>query len=414
METITRKITDRKTVLGMIILCAAVYFVSYLTRINYSAVLVQIISETGLAKTAASMPLTGLFITYGFGQLISGYMGDKFRPEKLIFTGLTLSAAMNVAIAFAHNSVLMTAIWCVNGFAQALMWPPLVKILTTYLTQEDYRRYITYIGYGSSLGTIVVYLFTPAILAVGSYRTVFILCAAVAVGMAFFWIRKIGTFEAKAADTQTTVSAAPGVPGSMPLNRTAICLLVFIMMSICMQGVLRDGISTWMPTYIADVFKFSNSTSILTGVLLPVFSMAMMSASAFLNQKVKNEAASSAIFFGGCILGSLVMCLAPEGNPVLSIIMLMLINGATHGINLMYTSMAVPHFARFGKTSFVTGAINSAVYVGSAISMYGVALITEKFGWGGTMLAWLIVAIVGFALCLPAVRLFVKLDNEEK
>ena len=95
-------------------------------------------------------------------------------------------------------------------------------------------------------------------------------------------------------------------------------------------------------------------------------------------------------------------------------VMLMLINGATHGINLMYTSMAVPHFARFGKTSFVTGAINSAVYVGSAISMYGVALITEKFGWGGTMLAWLIVAIVGFALCLPAVRLFVKLDNEEK
>jgi len=162
------------------------------------------------------------------------------------------------------------------------------------------------------------------------------------------------------------------------------------------------------------VFNFSNSTSILTGVLLPVFSMAMMSASAFLNQKVKNEAASSAIFFGGCILGSLVMCLIPEGSPILSIAMLMLINGATHGINLMYTSMAVPHFARFGKTSFITGAINSAVYVGSAISMYGVALITERFGWDGTMLAWLIVALVGFALCLPAARLFVKLDNEEK
>ena len=108
------------------------------------------------------------------------------------------------------------------------------------------------------------------------------------------------------------------------------------------------------------------------------------------------------------------MCIVPEGSPILSILMLMVINGATHGINLMYTSMAVPHFARFGKTSLITGAINSTVYVGSAISMYGVALITERFGWSGTMFAWLIVALAGFALCLPAIRLFTKLDNEEK
>mgnify|MGYP003303755188 CR=1 FL=1 len=45
----------------------------------------------------------------------------------------------------------------------------------------------------------------------------------------------------------------------------------------------------------------------------------------------------------------------------------------------MYTSIAVSKFERFGKTSFVTGAINSSVYIGSAVSTYGIAAINENF-----------------------------------
>lgn len=54
---------------SLIALCAAVYFCSYLTRQNYATVLVEIIESEGVSKAAASAAITGMFITYGLGQI---------------------------------------------------------------------------------------------------------------------------------------------------------------------------------------------------------------------------------------------------------------------------------------------------------------------------------------------------------
>ena len=54
----------------IVLLCAAVYMVSYITRINYSAVVVEIVASGAFSAQQASLPLTALFITYGFGQLV--------------------------------------------------------------------------------------------------------------------------------------------------------------------------------------------------------------------------------------------------------------------------------------------------------------------------------------------------------
>ena len=50
-------------------------------------------------------------------------------------------------------------------------------------------------------------------------------------------------------------------------------LLVFTMLAICLQGSLRDGVTTWVPTYISEVFNLGSEISILSGVGIPVFSL---------------------------------------------------------------------------------------------------------------------------------------------
>ena len=74
--------------------------VSYITRINYGAVISEMVDQTGLSRAVLSMALTGSFITYGTGQIISGICGDKFSPKKLVFYGLSLSIGMNLLIPF--------------------------------------------------------------------------------------------------------------------------------------------------------------------------------------------------------------------------------------------------------------------------------------------------------------------------
>ena len=73
------------------------------------------------------MALTGSFITYGAGQLVSGVLGDHISPKKLIFLGLSLTVLMNLCIPFCRNPYQMLVVWCFNGFAQSFLWPPLIS-----------------------------------------------------------------------------------------------------------------------------------------------------------------------------------------------------------------------------------------------------------------------------------------------
>ena len=77
MSTDCKKETHDKWGGLLIALCAVCYFVSYISRINYGAVILEIERSEDISKVAASMAVTGSFITYGFGQLISGVDGGS-------------------------------------------------------------------------------------------------------------------------------------------------------------------------------------------------------------------------------------------------------------------------------------------------------------------------------------------------
>ena len=110
-------ISDRRMVMRLWLICAAAYFVSYLTRSNFAAVTVEIIAETGWEKSAISAVTTALFISYGIGQVISGWLGDHTRPEMLMAGGLIASAVMNLTIPFCTSISQMTVVWAVMSVA---------------------------------------------------------------------------------------------------------------------------------------------------------------------------------------------------------------------------------------------------------------------------------------------------------
>ena len=90
------KLTNRKDIRKMILLFTFTYMISYVTRINYGAVISEMVKDTGISKALLSMALTGSFITYGAGQVVSGICGDKFQPKKLVFYGFCLTILMMI------------------------------------------------------------------------------------------------------------------------------------------------------------------------------------------------------------------------------------------------------------------------------------------------------------------------------
>jgi OPA family glycerol-3-phosphate transporter-like MFS transporter len=172
-----------------------------------------------------------------------------------------------------------------------------------------------------------------------------------------------------------------------------------MLISVVMQGMLRDGITTWMPTYIAETFNLGNNVSILTTAILPLFSVFGTGLTTFISKKIGNELKSSAVFFGAAFLSNTLMALLFAKFIPLDIACMAVVNICMHGVNLMLISNVPRHFAKYGKVSMISGIMNAATYIGSALSTYVFALLSDKFGWSFTVVFWAVIALVGAALC---------------
>lgn len=381
------------------LLCCLVYFMSYVTRIDYAAVLAEIVNDLGVTKQAASIAVTGSFITYGVGQIISGILGDKIRPTKLIFVGLVCTSVINLMMTVLPGLTAMTAVWCFNGFFQALLWPPMVKLMAQNMDSDEYSRSCVNVSAAASVATIAVYMLAPALIGISGWRSVFAAAAAGGLIMAFVWLHGTkGLKEGAVVRHVGEVSAAQGGLWSVA------GLLIPVMAAIALQGILRDGITTWMPTYIYEVFDMGVSMSILTTTILPVFAIFSVNVAAKLESRIRNELKTAAVLFGTGLIAAAAMIPMFSTSVMFCALMMALITACMHGVNLMLISRLPVYFGKFGKVSTVSGLLNACTYVGAALSTYGFAVLSDRFGWGFTIASWAVVAAGGTAICALLIR----------
>ncbi len=407
---IMNKITAKSQIVMMYFFAAVVYFMSYTTRVNYNTVLVEISSAESISRSLLALPLTASFITYGFGQIISGWMGDKFDAFKLILFGLLLSALMNILLPLFPRPYMMTAFWAVNGFAQALIYPPLMKITAHYLTEKNYAKACLFITIGSHAATLLMYLAAPAIISVAGWKFVFgfsFLCAIVFAVVWQFYARHIKKNYGAPSERTVQTKEAEGEPEKPNISLAALLIssgLILIMIAVVMQGFLRDGIATWMPAYLSDVFSLSNEISILTTVILPIFSI--FSSYVILTIRThlcRNELKLAGITFLVAV-AAITLLLVFRTNMALSVLFLALTSACAHSVNFLLICLVPAKFEKYGRFSFVTGLVNSCTYVGAAISTYGFAAVSENYGWNLTLILWGVIALIGFFCCFIALR----------
>lgn len=404
--TISKKLTDKKTVNKYAILFMFTYFVSYLTRINFAAIIAEIEHSDGIPETILGLAVSGSSIFYGAGQLVSGYMGDRIQPKKLIGYGLILTTITNCLIPLAPSPYLMVGIWCVNGLIQAFMWPPLVRLMGSIFNRDDYSRACVIVSWGSSFGTILIYLISPVIIALMSWRYVFFFSATCGILMSLFWwklcplIPAGPTFSEYSKETASTRS----------IFSIFSPLLCFILLAIALQGALRDSVTNWTPTYISKTFNVNAEFAILSTVILPIFSiLSFHLASKVYTKKLNNPLSCAGLFFVIGFVASTVLTLLHNTSMPVSVILAALLCGCMHGVNLMLVCTVPSHYEKYGKISFVSGLINSFTYLGSAISTFGVAAIAESTGnWQLVIGIWAIIALLGAVISIGFAKKYRK------
>lgn len=388
-----------KRIASLQLLCCMVYFMSYVTRQDYAASLTAIVNDLNITKQVASIAVTGSFITYGVGQIISGILGDIVKPRKLIALGLAGSALINLSMVFLPDIGWMTGFWCFNGFFQALIWPPLVRLMAENMPSDEYTKSVVAVSASASVATILIYIIVPAAIAISGWQLVFVLAGTCGLGSTLIWMcftRGLREGNAAKAGVRHT---------NVRENRLAsvIPLLIPIMVAICLQGILRDGITTWMPTYIYEVFDLGLSMSILTTAILPIFAIISLKLASRIDRFIGNEVKTSMLLFGASFAAAIFMIPLFSRNVLLCALLMAVITGCMHGINLMLIGNLPAHFTKFGKVSTVSGLLNACTYIGSALSTYGFAALSDSFGWGFTIASWAVIAGAGMIICLALI-----------
>lgn len=425
-------------------LLAIVYFTSYVTRLNFSAVIAELTAEgTGLlTKTEAGTIGTALFIAYGVGQIASGMLCTRFRPERVITAGFLLTIACNILMPVTAAALPMTAIWAVNGFAQSLFWPPIISLMATHYDEAGYAKCNLVVSIACHAATILVYVATAACVYFLNWQSVFF-GAALLAGVALlvflfgFSVFRRGLCSPAAAESAGNGVAAPmgevwndaqktpgdgvqkepaGSAGGAGILRLFLATgTVYIMGGIVLQGFLKDGVQSWLPNFFTDTFGLSASGAILSNAVLPLFNILVVSAATLLYRKVfRNEVREALAFFGVIVVCSLLLAVFIDRSAVACLLLAALITGCAHGVNLCFISFVPRRFAGCGKVAVASGLLNACTYIGSATSSYGIALIAERMGWRATLISWGAVALAGILLCVLASRKWGRFIKNEQ
>lgn len=386
---------DSKNSQKLIFLCTLAYFVSYLTRINFAAVIAAIIADGSIEKAAAGAVTTVGFITYGAGQIVSGKLGDRFNPKMLMTLGFAVTASMNLLIPFVSGTAAMCTVLGINGLAQSLMWPPMLKIMKTAMTEDDFNKGCVQSNLGSTVATIIIYLLSPAVISVWSWKGVFFITAVCGLIMSVTWFTVLTKIESTTGIKYTLKKATErkGYSLAMPIG-----LFIFTLVAIFCQGTLRDGVTTWLPTYIYESFKLSSEKSILTSAVIPVFSyISLQITSIFYNRTGKKPFKCALIIFTLGTFSAIILALFGKHSVALTVALSALIVACMHGVNLILISFIPGIYGNNENVSELSGTLNFMTYVGSAASAYGFAMLSENFGWGGTVASWAVIALLGTA-----------------
>ncbi len=399
-------IKKRSTLL--MIICWAAYTAQYINKYSMQICIKGMIDSGLFTESFGGYVLTAMFASYALGQFVNGWLGDKFDPRYMIGTGLTGAAAMNLLMGFAGDKVAVLVIWCLNGWFCSMLWAPVVRCVAEFIPPERRSRAGASLSATSPVGLLTVYALGGIFLQISSYRYVFIASGCFGAVMAAVWFvctHKIRdhfkNYSSVAPESGKSVSDVR-IGG----KKLAVLLFssgaVFGFGSIVFNGVLKDGVSSWTHSYLVSNYGLTESLASTLLMILPFVNLAGAFSSVRIFNKNKNEFLTTALMFAVSAAAISLLFAVKSFSAVFAVILLAISSAAMLGANTMLLTFLPMRFASVGRAATITGMLDTASYLSSAISGPVNGTIIENHGWDPIVTLWTVLAALGVAVSAAA------------
>ena len=388
----------------LIVIACLVYSFAYTGRYSYNANIAPIMAFYNVTRAEAGLTGTFFFFAYGAGQLIHAIF-CRFYPRKYIIPGvLGVSAILNIAVFCGVPFGAIKYLWLLNGICQSVLWPTLVLVLSDTMDSVMMKRAVFAMSLTVVIGTVISYGGSAIFNLFDLFRGAFLLGAVLMVAIGIAWLigydtltlENAGLAEAHAASSEATT--AGGGSRKRAANGALIGLFAVCGLFMAVDNFVKDGLNTWTPVILKERFGVGDSLSIVLTVALPFCGVFGAILALRMNRKIKDFRALSGsllLLLSVCICG-ILLSMKLE-SMVLTVAFLGVVSCFAHGINSIMTS--IMPFAMRDKVNpgFLAGLMNSAGYVGSTASAYGLGVIADRTDWN-TVMYILLFASVGVTL----------------
>lgn len=406
-----RAVEKRKNTL-LFLLCWVAYFSTYIGRQNYTAVMAEIIRSEGYLNQTCGLVGTGFFICYGIGQILSGYLGDRWNPCYMIFGGIGISASVNILMGFLTSPEIMVGAWCVNGFAQSMTWSPLLRIFAEYLPGDRQKTACVNIATTYPAAVFLTYPLSSLMVWLSGWRMVFFVSGFFMLFVAALWLvgfKKLEPYFEKGKQGLVKLDSLHSSEG-FRFTGSLVVLLGCLGFLLTIQGALRDGVTGWVPSYLSHTYSVGTFIAIFATAFLPFINLFGVYAANLIYRKgKKNELETTAILFLVSFCAILCLVLTEGVHLFLSLLFFAVTTSCMMGINVMLVSFVPTYFIRWGKVSTVSGILNSTVYIGSSIATYGLGAVADVWGWSflvRILCGVTLVGVIGAGAVMPRWRRF--------
>lgn len=387
------------------IACFVVFSASYIGKTNFSAALSVIINDGLFTKSEAGIIGSAFFFVYGAFQIINGFLSDRISPFKMITAGTFLSAVANILMTFCKTNIQMAIVWGFNGFALSLLWVAIIKILANIINDDMRGKACLNITVTLPVGTTLAYLLSSLTIKFSSWKFVFFIPAIILLITCVFFAISALIIKPHITEREITapdISQKKKVKGGiMPL--LFITGIFIILPADAMHGAVKEGITTWVPTMITEVYETTPSFSIFLSILLPLVNISGPYITTPIYNKVfkKDELKTGAAILLAALVPLSLLIFMENLSVIVSVILLAITTTCFYSFNYMIITLVPMHFSYCGKTATITGIMNATAYAGYAIAAYGFGVISDKIGWNGSVFVWigLVIATLLITLC---------------
>lgn len=401
-------ITDSRRAFGLFALCWALYGCSYLGRQNYSSVMAGMVVEGLMTKGQAGLVNTVFYVFYAAGQLINGVLGDRYSPRWMLFIGSCGAGLCNLLAPLADSYAWILLLRALNGYFMAMLWPPMLRVFGQMLLPRDRMRYTIHMTSAMAAGSLGAYLLSSAMLVLTGWEGAFVLPGVLLVGMSAVWLVAFGRLEAfwkrsgQPSQEETAQPAQPTPAGRLPFRRMLLIPGVMIALGpVVLHGMIKDGVTSWVPAYVTEIFQTEPAFAALVTTLLPIVNLTGAAAAKLVYERIcRNEFGAAAIFFAIATAALAVLLTLGDLSLILTLVCFALVTSSTLAINTLFVSILPLRFVQHGRASTLSGALNAVAYAGSAAAAAAIGFLSERFGWGANVASWLIGMALALAMCL--------------